>query len=171
MRYVRVVLFAPLALVLVFSLSGCGSSSSPPHRLSKSEYQQKLLEIMRSRTTREASDRFFKIVLGDRATGLTELRGRACSKSAREFAESIHAILDSVAALKPPRNIEALQTRFLKDARVSAEKIDEATRDAEAGRLACGRDMNSRIYGLPSTSRAQATVALIEGKGYLVFGE
>jgi hypothetical protein len=111
------------------------------------------------------------IVLGDRATGLIELRGRACSKSAREFAESIHEILGSVAALKPPRNIEALQSRFLKDARVSAAKVDAAARDAEAGRLACGRDMNNRIFSLPSTLRAEATVALIEKEGYLVFGE
>lgn len=171
MRYFRAVLLIPFAVVLVISVSGCGSSSSQQQRLSKSEYQQKLLEIMRSQAAREASALFGEIVLGDPVTGPIELRGRACSKSAREFAGSIHEIVDSVAALKPPRKIEVLQSRFLKDAEVSVAKVDEAARDAEAGQLACGRDMNKRIYGLPSTLRAEATVALIEKEGYFVFGK
>jgi uncharacterized lipoprotein YehR (DUF1307 family) len=59
MRYVCAVLLTAFMLVLVISVSGCGSSSAQPQRLSKSEYQQKLLEIMRSRPASEASDRFF----------------------------------------------------------------------------------------------------------------
>jgi len=171
MRCFRAVLLTPLAVVLVISVSGCGSSSSQQQRLSKSEYQQKLLEIMRSRAARAANALFGEIVLEDPSTGPIELKGRACSKSAREFAESIHEIVNGIAALRPPRKIEALQSRFLKEARVSVAKVDEAARDAEVGRLTCGRDMNTRIYGLPSTLRAEATIALIEKEGYFVFGK
>jgi hypothetical protein len=170
MRSLRVFFLILVVALFVSSGTGCGSSSSQ-QRLSKSEYQQKLLDIERSQAARDASRLFSEIVLGDPVTGPKSLEGRACAESARKFAASLHEIADSLALVKPPRDVEALQNRLLKDARVSVATVDEAARDAAAGRLACGPDMNKRIYGLPPTLRAEATIALIEKKGYVIFGE
>jgi hypothetical protein len=47
--------------------------------------------------------------------------------------------------------------------------VDKAVRDVETGKVSCGRPMNSRIYGLPSTQRAVDVLDELKPEGY-VFG-
>ena len=86
----------------------------------------------------------------------------------RRFHRSIGEIVDEVAALSPPRDAEGIQRRFVSAARVSVGVVGRAARDVEAGRLRCGRPMNRRIYGLPSTRRAEQALSELADKGYAI---
>ena len=159
-----------LLFALVVAASGCDSSESTVHRLSKADYQAKLLAIEYEYNA-PASRLFTKLVLFDPASGTPDLASPACADSAREFAGTLHDIVNSVAALTPPKDVEALQNSFLKEAQTSVAAVDEAARDAKAGRLSCGREMNIRIYGLASTERAEAVIASLEERGYTILGD
>lgn len=165
-----VYLLVASSVLVAFCVAGCGSSDSKTQRLSPSEYSQKLMEIS-ERYSPNASRLFTDLVLFAPASGTPDLVGPACADSARKFAGILHDIVDSVAALTPPKDVEELQSRFLKEAQVSVAVVDEAARDVEAGRLSCGRDMNARIYGLPSTDQAEAVLNELSEKGYLPAGD
>jgi hypothetical protein len=148
MRYSRAVLLLPFAILLV----SCGPSSSQQQRLSKSEYRDQLMQI-NTRYNPPANRLFGKVVVEDPATGQA-LEGRTCSDTVSKFAGILHQIVDNIAALRPPKEVEALQNQFVKEARASVSIVDQAARDTKAGRLSCGNAMNRRIFGLPSTERA-----------------
>jgi hypothetical protein len=61
-----------------------------------------------------------------------------------------------------------LQRRFVSAARESADLVGRAAGDATAGRLRCGRQMNRRIYGLPSTDRIDRMLIELREKGYII---
>jgi hypothetical protein len=58
---------------------------------------------------------------------------------------------------------------FVSAAKESVRAVDIAVRDVETGKVSCGRPMNSRIYGLPSTQRAVDVLDELKPEGY-VFG-
>jgi hypothetical protein len=149
-----------LTLVFAGAVVGCGSGSPP--RLGHDEYLQKMREIEAGADARSAAQLFFKLVTEPR------LPKEICVARARGFASNLHTIVDEFASLRPPRPIQSLQDRFVSAARESVNEVDDAVKDVQAGTLSCGMPMNRRIYGLPSTLRAQQTLQEFGKKGYRI---
>jgi hypothetical protein len=156
---VRVIGAAGL-LALCFVVGGCGSSESP--RLSHDEYLQRLREITSGRAAGTASHLFIKLVVDP------GLPTPTCGATARLFHSSVDEVISEVAALRPPTDAADLQRRFVSAARESADLVGRAAADATAGRLRCGRQMNRRIYGLPSTDRIDRMLIELREKGYII---
>jgi hypothetical protein len=93
----------------------------------------------------------------------------ACAAKAREFHDELERIVDDVAALRPPNDVQALQDRFVSAAGESVATVGRAADEVAAGKLRCGTPMNRRIYGLASTRRAEQVLQDLARKGY-VFG-
>ena len=138
-------------------LAGCGGGG----RLTKQEYRQ---EVLRPQQTLgvEAGRLFFQLVG-------RPLPRATCAAKARRFHAALEQIVAQVERLKAPQEIAALQARFVREARVSVALVGRAAADVAAGRLACGQPLNRRIYGLPSTERAEAVLEELQRRGY-VFG-
>ena len=147
-------------LALCFVVGGCGSSESP--RLSHDEYLQRLREITSGRAAGTASHLFIKLVVDP------GLPTPTCGATARLFHSSVDEVISEVAALSPPTDVADLQRRFVSAARESADLVGRAAGDATAGRLRCGRQMNRRIYGLPSTDRIDRMLIELREKGYII---
>jgi hypothetical protein len=139
---------------------GCGTGGHA--RLSHDEYLQKMREIEAGADARSADRLFFKLVTEP------ELPKAGCLSRAREFARNLRNIVDDVASLRPPRPVQSLQDRFVSAARQSVEEVDGAAKDVEAGSLTCGMPLNRRIYGLPSTLRAQQVLQEFAEKGFRI---
>jgi hypothetical protein len=147
-----------LALCLV--VGGCGSSESP--RLSHDEYLQRIREITSGRAAGTASRLFIKLVVEP------GLPAPTCGATASLFHSNVDKVISEVAALSPPNGVADLQRRFVSAARESSDMVGRAAADAAAGRLHCGRPMNRRIYGLPSTDRIDTMLIELREKGYII---
>jgi hypothetical protein len=154
----------PTLLAAGSLLAGCGSGEHARQgpRLTHDQYLQKLREIEAGSDARSASRLFFELVIDP------ALPKETCLARARDFDENLHNIVDEFAALRPPRPVQSLQERFLSAARESIESVDDAVGDVENGSLSCGMPMNRRIYGLPSTERAQQMLQEFRAKGYRI---
>lgn len=130
--------------------------------MSRSEYLHRLNEIASGDEARRASSLFFKVVV---EPGLPH---EQCAARTQEFQRTLEHIVDTVEALQPPAEVEQLH-EFVSAARASVAAVRQAAAAAEAGTLRCGPAMNRRIYGLPSTARAEAALQGLAKKGY-VFG-
>jgi hypothetical protein len=146
---------AALALIVILVLAGCGGGEQ---HLSKPEYEAEVLRIARELEP-PATRLFFDVVANDypRAT---------CAAKKERFHGMLSEIVDRVEALDPPDEVAGLQRRFLAAAQGSVHAVGEAANDARAGRLSCGMPLNRRIYGLPSTRRAEAVLAEFQQRGY-----
>jgi hypothetical protein len=89
-----------------------------------------------------------------------------CLSKGRQFASNLHGILSQIEGLDPPPEAAPLQTRFLVAARTPVATVDDAVAELEAGTLECGAALNSRIYGLESTERAEAALDELSSLGY-----
>jgi len=156
---VRVIGAAGL-LALCFVADGCGSSESP--RLSHDEYLQRIREITSGRAAGTASRLFIKLVVEP------GLPAPTCGATARLFHSNVDELISEVAALSPPNDVADLQRRFVSAARESADVVGRAAADATSGKLHCGRQMNRRIYGLPSTNRIDRMLVELREKGYVI---
>ena len=78
-------------------------------------------------------------------------------------------IVGRVEALRPPLEVGGLQTRFLAAARSSVDEVGEAATDVQRGLLSCGQPLNQRIYGLPSTHRAELVLSEYRDRGYFPY--
>jgi hypothetical protein len=145
-----------LAVVVVL-VAGCGGDS----RLSKAEYEAAVLGIVRD-VEPEASHLFFDIVANDYP------REECATKTAR-FHEVLKKLVDRVEALRPPLEVARLQTRFLAAAQTSVDEVGEAASDIQRGLLSCGQPLNQRIYGLPSTDRAELVLSEYRKRGYFPY--
>jgi hypothetical protein len=143
-------------------VAGCGSEDHPRQgpRLDHDQYLQKMREIEAGAEARSASRLFLKIVI---EPGLPQER---CLARAREFDRNLHNMVDEFASLRPPRPVQSLQDRFVSAARQSIEAVDDAVRDVQDASLKCGMAMNRRIYGLPSTLRAEQVLQEFREAGY-----
>jgi hypothetical protein len=146
-------------------LPGCaGSSSAEP--LSHDEYQAKIQSIMLGA---EPAGRLFSSVVyqaADHPTTVAE-----CGRMTAQLHDELERIVDEVDALDAPADAADLQRRFLANARVSVASIGRTAEAVARGEVHCGGEVNRRIYGLPSTERAEAAVTELEQRGYRVFGE
>jgi hypothetical protein len=154
-----------LALLVAGNLVvGCGSEHHSPQgpRLSHDQYLQKMREIEAGADARSASGLFLRLVI---EPGLPK---GTCLARARDFDKNLHNIVDEFALLRPPSPVQSLQDRFVSAARQSVEAVDDAVRDVQDGSLSCGPPMNRRIYGLPSTLRAEQVLQEFREKGYRI---
>jgi hypothetical protein len=85
------------------------------------------------------------------------------------FEGRLDTIVDDVDDLEPPKEVQGLQDEFVDAAHATIAAVHVARQDVEAGRLRCGTPLNQRIYGLPSTERAEQVLMDLGRKGY-VFG-
>jgi hypothetical protein len=149
------------ALVLAISLlAGCGSNGDRTARLSHDEYLQRLREIESGGDAQSATRLFLKLVVEPGAPQTI------CLERARQFDRALHNIVLEVDSLQPPESVQSLQDRFVSEARKSVAAVDDAVEDVDAGTLTCGMPMNRRIYGLPSTERAEAVLIELGKRGY-----
>ena len=158
-RYVAAALLAVVAALLSGCGSGSGTSSDSQSRMTHAEYGEAIARIELSPTAREADKLFLMLASGS-------VNGEDCRKGARRFANDVHSIIDSVAALDPPADVGDLQQELLTAARESSSQIDNLARDVEGGTVACGQPWNQRAYGLASTSRAQQIITELGKRGY-----
>jgi hypothetical protein len=152
----------PLVTLVVSSIFVVGCGSGREARLSRDGYLQRIREIEAGPDARSAGRLFFELVVEPR------LSRKACLARARTFDHNLHQIVEDVASLRPPRPIQTLHARFVAAARQSVAEVDNAVRDVQAGKLACGVQMNRRIYGLPSTRRAQDALDELGKRGYRI---
>jgi hypothetical protein len=154
----------PALLVLGGLAAGCGSEDRALQgpRLNHDQYLLKMRELEAGTDARSASRLFLKIVI---EPGLAK---ESCVARARDFDKNLHSIIDEFASLRPPRAVQSLQERFVSAARQSLEVVDDAVRDVQDGSLSCGMPMNRRIYGLPSTVRAEQVLQEFGEKGYRI---
>jgi hypothetical protein len=145
-----------LAVVVVL-IAGCDGDS----RLSKAEYEAAVLGIVRDLQP-EANHLYFDIVAN-------EYPLEECATKTARFHGVLKKIVDRVEALRPPSDVAGLQTRFLAAARMSVDEVGEAAADVSGGRLSCGQPLNQRIYGLPSTDRAEAVLSEYRDRGYFPY--
>lgn len=168
MSWIRVgksLVVALVAVTSVLAAAGCGRdddsrrpSETEDVRLTKQEYVQRARTIQ-LRAYRELAPVFSELV-GER------LSHDRCSRRAQFFHSRIERALDRVAALEPPEEVAELQDRFLAAANRSANQIGEVVEEVRRGRLSCGRALNDRIYGLPSTEQAQRVLREFDQRGY-----
>ena len=94
-----------------------------------------------------------------------------CSRLMRNFTGRVGQLLGRVAGLDPPPAVAGIQREFLVAAWSSWRRLEKIGGDVTTGRVRCGDDLNNRIYGMPSTERADRAIARLERRGYRVFGE
>jgi hypothetical protein len=148
------------ATALLVCLPACGSGDE---RLSKGEYEQRVLEIVQGRG--QTATRLF----GDIVVDSPRLEGEECAARAREFHETLDGIVANVEELRPPAEVEELHEDFVTAASDSVAAVGDAVDDVEGGEVRCGQPLNERIYGLPSTDRAVAAIERFHERGYLRF--
>lgn len=105
-----------------------------------------------------------------RNTVATEYDREPCSERVRAFHEHLRSIIRRVEDLRPPPDAEDGQREFLDAAQESVRLVGVAADDVGKGELRCGRPLNSRIYGMPSTKRAEPALSKLEKRGYVIFG-
>lgn len=141
-------------------LSGCGSSRT---RLSHDDYVLAVDRISSSSDVRDAERRFVTLAGGTICSGkpvsCRSLSRKECTTGSRSFARDVRHIVDAVARLDPPRDVEDLQARFLVASRRSADLLDTLADDVADGRVACGMPWNRRAYNLSSTVKAEHALA------------
>ena len=158
---------ARLAAALFLALVAGGCGGGPQKRLTHDEYQAKIRAVVRDA---EPAGRLFSEVVWQGGPGNPKTVAE-CGRKAAQLHDELRRIVNEVDALDPPADAADLQRRFVANARVSVASVGRAADAAARGDLHCGGEMNRRIYGLPSTGRAEQAVTELEQRGYVVFGE
>ena len=131
-------------------------------RLTRRGYQRGIARIVSD--TEEATRLFTALVVRRRPVA-------ECSRLMWDFAGRVGVLLERVARLDPPPAAAGIQREFLDAAWRSWRRLQRIGGDVASGRVRCGQDLNDRIYGMPSTERAERSIARLERRGYRVFGE
>jgi hypothetical protein len=151
-------------------LGGCGDKDARPEQqsqettLTHEQYQQAIIKIVNGDDMRSANRLYFDTVA-------TEYGSAQCTEKVRAFYNSIDSIVRQVEALHPPQDAIEGQREFLDAAEESVRLVGVAADDVGKGALKCGRPLNSRIYGMPSTARAESAISRLEQSGYFIGGE
>lgn len=132
--------------------------------LTHEQYQQEIQRILGSDDSRMASRLYFDTVATAYATD-------ECSAKVRQFHDHLRSIIRQVEGLEPPPDVDDVQREFLGEAQESVRLVGVAADDVSTGELRCGRPLNERIFGMPSTTRAEAALAKLEDRGYFIFGD
>lgn len=146
------------------SVRAPSKEANPQSVLTHAQYQDALHKVVTSADTRAATQFFSKAVASDDA-------GMPCSERVHGLEESLTSMLQQVMHLNPPPDAEAQQRAFLDAANESVRLVGVAADDVDEGRLRCGVELNKRIYGLPSTARAERAIQALEDRGYMILGQ
>jgi hypothetical protein len=131
-------------------------------RLTRRGYQQAISRIVSD--TVEPTRLFTALVVRPRPVA-------ECSRLMWDFTGRVGTLLERVTGLDPPPTVAGIQRGFLDAAWRSWRRLERIGGAVAAGRVRCGRDLNDRIYGMPSTERAERFIARLERHRYRVFGE
>jgi hypothetical protein len=153
----RSIIVAWLTAVVV--ASGCGEGEAP---LSKSDYQAAILAVRDD--VAEPTELYTELVVGSRSR-------EECAAGVATLEEQVDALVERVAELRPPAQVEAIQDDFVAAARGSVDRIGDVREDVEGGDVSCGAELNRELYGMPSTREAERAIVRLERRGYFVFGE
>ena len=150
-----------LTLTVVL-LAGC--SAGADERLTKDEYQQRILDLAGGEDATEAIQLFTDSVAQD--------YGRAeCAARLQQLHGRLESILEEVAEIHPPEDAEEAQREFLAAGRDSVDQVDEIADEVSSGQLRCGQALTKQLYGMSSTNRAREALARLENSGYFIFGD
>jgi len=133
-----------------------------PGRLTRRGYQRAIWRLVSD--TAEPTRLFTALVVRRRPEA-------ECSRLMRDFTRVVGLLLGRVAGLDPPPAVAGIQREFLDAAWSSWRRLEKIGGDVATGRVRCGHDLNDRIYGMPSTERAERAIARLQRRGYRVFGE
>lgn len=151
-----------VAALIMTVPAGCGGADEP-EPMTQAGYQRALSTIL-------SEDAGPAVALYDDLVVHPRPQGR-CVTLMRRFDERVQQIVDDVSALAPPQEVASIQEAFLASAGTSAARVSEITDEVEAGRIACGDELNDVLYGMPSSARAEEAITELENHGYVVFGE
>jgi hypothetical protein len=147
-------------------LTACGdedpAGSGQPVALTHDQYERAIWDIRGGENASRAS-RLYTDVVGDRGK-------EDCSVKTHALHDSLDAMLRQVEGLHPPAEAENAQHDFLEAAAESVRLVGVAADDVDSDKLSCGWGMNRRIYGLPSTKRAEKAIDELTKLGYTVLG-
>jgi hypothetical protein len=130
-------------------------------RLSRAAYQRRIDAIV--------ADTAGATALYDHLAGRRSVR--RCAQLMWSFTGEVGRLLERVAALDPPLVAAKIQRDFLAAAWRSWHRLERIAGRVAQGSVRCGAELNERIYGRPSTKRAERAIARLERRGYRVFGE
>lgn len=152
-----------LAAALCTALAACAGGDEAP--MTKAEYEREAYSIVEG-LGGEASRLYSAIVIGFGSRD-------ECKDDTTRFHEVLGEIVARVEHLRPPEEVEELHRAFLIHARESVAEVGRAAEDVRRGEIACGFDLNRRIYGLPSTERAEEVLSEYQELGYFpyLFGQ
>lgn len=162
-------LLVSLAMCVVLVACGDGSNQArlgddgQEPALTHDEYQQAIHGIVRGGSDSQATQLFFAVV-GD-------LSKNDCSDKTHALHDALAATVGQVEGLRPPAEAEAAQRAFLDAANESVRLVGVAADDVDKGALTCGTPMNQRIYGMPSTKRAEQAIDELVKLGYYVLSD
>lgn len=165
LRWVKVLTVGICAVGL---LGACGDDTPPPlgepppAALTHDQYQKALWEIRGGQDASRATQLYFNVV-GD-------LNKEDCAGKTHALHDHLDAIVRHVEGLRPPPEAEHAQRAFLEAAQESVRLVGVAADDVESGKLTCGEPMNSRIYGMASTKRAEQAIEELAKLDYNVLG-
>ena len=147
--------------VTAAAASGCGGGGEE-ERLTKADYQAEILAVLED---------------ADEPTALyTDLvvepwSRQECADGVATLEDQVGELIDRIASLRPPAQVEATHDDFIAAARTSVDRIGAVRQSVAEGDVSCGRELNEKLYGMPSTREAERAITRLERRGYYVFGE
>jgi hypothetical protein len=125
--------------------------------LSREEYQGALFGLLE-----QASG-----LAGDYTQLVVRRRPRAaCARMLRRFIRRLYTLAEKAAAMHPPADAAEVHRRTVRAGQDSLATVMMALDSVNSGDVSCGRELNSRLYGLPSTKRMEAGMRELERLGY-----
>ncbi len=144
-------------------LAGCGGGDDQQQGpLSKSEYQAAIQGIVRASAA--PTSLYTDLVVGSRPQ-------EECASMMGTFHDEVSDLVERIAALDPPTDVASIQVDFVSAARQSVDQVGEIRDQVDASKVSCGRELNDRLYGMPSSDRADQAISELEKRGYVVFGQ
>jgi hypothetical protein len=154
--FVGLLVAAATLAVVAGAVSGAGGEDSAKP-LSRADYQAALYPILEDASGPTRT--YGKLVVGPSS------RVR-CSRLMNRFSHQVDSLVDRVTVLRPPADAAPVQRDFLRAARTSLARVRTIRTAVAKGELRCGRPLNHRLYGMPSTARAAAAMTELENRGY-----
>ena len=155
-----------VALVAACGAGGGDPSAKPDQgaALTHEQYQQAIQQIVGGADAREATRLFTDAVA-------TEYKGKECSTRVVALQSHLRSVVERAAGLDAPPDAADAQGAFVAAAQESVRLVGVAAADVASGKLTCGAVLNRRIYGMPSTRRAEAALTRLEKSGYVILGQ
>jgi hypothetical protein len=153
-----------LLIACAIAAAGCGGDNDDTNRerLTMREYQAAILDILGDAPKATAA---YGDVVAER------LPRQECARGVRALHEQTRKLIDRVASLRPPQAVAGLQDEFVAAANESLDRVQAVGDEVDAGEVSCGQQVNNKIYGLPSSDRAERAIGQLEARGYHVVGE